>query len=241
MIRNNEIIVGQGREFDVFAGGGGYGDWQRSWGQEIVHRYLLPLVHPGDRVLDLASGMGRSSLPLVLYGASVVLVDQDGQSLDVAKEIFKSAGLDNQLEAALELDMRTLSSQKLGRFDFIVACDAIVHMGKQDGFFFIDSLPKFLNQGCSFIYLTAPSTQSWSYSSFRNRVDLRPDIKAEKDTFLDLCNCSGTEKVEKIPFYFPGEIEARLEKAGGRVVFSGDSIISQFRTFGREIIAKFNF
>ncbi|HKJ22166.1 MAG TPA: methyltransferase domain-containing protein [Gammaproteobacteria bacterium] len=92
--------AGQQRDWNTVAGG-----WQRWWpvlevGAKHVTDRMLELadIKPGDRVLDIATGIGEPSLSAarrVGSGGRVVAVDQSGEMLKIAMERAREQGLTN--------------------------------------------------------------------------------------------------------------------------------------------------
>jgi len=66
-------------------------------------------IQPGDTVLELASGLGRSGIDLAQrYGAKVTLSDVDISRLEEAADLAKKLGLTN-LVGCKEVDMFDIS------------------------------------------------------------------------------------------------------------------------------------
>ena len=96
----NAYKQGQRRDWDAVAAG-----WRKWWpvleaGAGEVTRQLLAMVElqPGDRVLDVATGIGEPALSAaaaVGAGGKVVAVDQSSAMLDIARMRAREAGLDN--------------------------------------------------------------------------------------------------------------------------------------------------
>ena len=81
-------------------------------------------LQPGERVLDLACGRGRISIPLARRGLNVVGLDLSPRSLDVARRDAADAGVTLEL---LQRDMREL--------DATDEFDAVVNVFSSFGYF----------------------------------------------------------------------------------------------------------
>ena len=187
---------------DFIAGTGGDG-WNDAWGEEQIHRLVVPMVQPEDTVLDLFAGWGRGSVPLAMYGAEVTAVDVSGKHTQQMIEAFTDAGLSSALFEIIVQDALELTPKETGLFNFAVAIDAITHIHKSDGLDFIQRMPEFLIPG-GVIALTAPSTLSDYYEWLKQYAE-----QVDNDTYLDMCPCSGDIVEEPFAFYHPGEIEVR--------------------------------
>lgn len=230
-----EFLKSTSKRIDSFAGDGSDG-WNTNWGQEVIHKYLLPQVKPGDRVLDLCSGYGRASIPLVLKGAKVVLVDRDQEATDYAQKLLTQAKLTKRLETILNTDATKLDPKEVGRFKFVIACCATTHMIKTKAAEFIGRLPLFLQAGTAYIYVDVPSRSSIEYDlnrngDYGNRVDL--------DTYEEWCGCSGVEQMEPVPYFTPGEAEMILKNHNGSILSNKESEATP-GNFNREIITRFH-
>jgi 16S rRNA G966 N2-methylase RsmD len=231
---SEKIVLSANQEIGSLVSGNGEG-WDFNLGQEVIHRYLLPQVNQGDRVLDLGSGWGRASIPFIFKGAQVVMVDKNKRALDDAKGILNRAGFSSQLEKAVNLDVKDLNQENIGgKFKFIVACNAVTHMKKLEAVDFISRLPLFLENGVSYVYVDVPSKLTKSYETIQEnsqRIDL--------DTFQILCGCSGVVKKEPFSFFIPGEAESILINHGGKIISNRPLAVTE-NSANIEIIARFN-
>lgn len=194
----------------------GYGSkWNELCGPEMVHKYLLQEVKLNDRVLDLYSGYGRSSIPLLLAGGKLTLVDNSKVALEKGIGLIQEAKMIDQLENVLIQDVKDLCNKKdLGKFRFVIATDAIVHILKSDAFDFVKELPGYLEKSGGFIYINVPSKLSDTYENAVQNLKRIDNL----DTYEDYCGCSGEEKLEPISFYLPGELESVFKNCGGEII-----------------------
>ena len=229
-----KIVPITNHEIEYLVSGNNEG-WSFRLGQEVIHRYLLPQVNPGDRVLDLCSGWGRVSIPFIFKGARVVMIDGNERTLDDAKGILNRAGFSSQLENTINLDVKNLNQQKdIGKFKFITACNAITHMKKLEAVDFISTLPLFLESGGSYVYVDVPSKLTKIYETSLKDNSSKIDL----DTFEKWCGCSGVIKKEPICFFLPGEAESILINNGGKIIYNRPLAVTE--NFANiEIIARF--
>ena len=222
------VIKTNGLNIDLFAGGGGYG-WEDSWCYPEMHRYLLPLVGKDDAVLDLGAGVGRSAFPFALMGAKVTLVDRDYDALAEASGIYTKAGIEDRI-VDCGLDIETFLSQNRRRYKFVILSETLTHMPKSQGIkIFIEAL-----EHCSgYIFVSIPSTFSWVYEHYRDACYDCP----EPGTYLDMCGCSGVEKIEPFSFYHPGELESLVVGRGGRIICA-ESRINHTENYNWIVIAS---
>ena len=85
---------------------------------DTIERMLSAHGHPGRRLLDVACGTGKSSLPFVRRGYAVTACDLSPEMLAHARAKATAAGLDVDLLVA---DMRALPA--LGEFDVVTCID----------------------------------------------------------------------------------------------------------------------
>lgn len=83
--------------------------------------WLPPELH-GKRVLDAGCGTGTASVELAQRGAEVVAIDLSPTLVQHAQERAEELGID-------DIDFRAgdMLDPSLGRFDYVVAMDSIIH------------------------------------------------------------------------------------------------------------------
>ena len=189
-----KLVVAKGKEMDVLAGQGGDGVWQELWGQEVIHREILPRVKPGDKVLDLGGHVGRVSLPLAaIIKARVIIVDQNEEAMKHGWELREKAGMRVNIKRIVA-DVRGLRKKDMGGgASVVLASDVLNHMSKEDADTLIDNLPGLLNRRRGgMVYVNVPSTETgiFQYPEYHGarRVDER--------TIELSCDCSGELKDE---------------------------------------------
>ena len=102
----------------------------RAGRDEMRHTLLswLPQNLSGARLLDAGCGTGALSIEAARRGARVVAVDLSATLVSVARERIP-ADLDS---SALEFRSGDMLDPKLGRFDFVVAMDSLIHYRTAD-------------------------------------------------------------------------------------------------------------
>ena len=88
----------------------------------------LPANMNGARLLDAGCGTGALSIEAARRGARVVAIDLSATLVSVARERIP-ADLDS---SALEFRSGDMLDPKLGRFDFVVAMDSLIHYRTAD-------------------------------------------------------------------------------------------------------------
>ena len=237
MARNegrNGLINARGKNVDKFAGGGGYVGWDECWGQEIIERAILPRTRQGDLVADLGCGYGRASMPFAMRGIKVIAIDLNLSCLEEGDNMRKKAGARKVRNVAV--DIRAISKKELkGGVNIIIASDAINHLYKGEADCLLDELPNLLNsrQG-GLVYIDAPSTESFIF----REPEWHGARRADRRTLIVECDCSGELKEEPLPFYAPGELQARLARRGGVILATNDITRGQDSVL-HEVVAMF--
>jgi magnesium-protoporphyrin O-methyltransferase len=111
----------------------------------------LPEDLKGARVLDAGCGTGAMAQALAERGADVVAVDLSPQLVDVARERTPS-----HLLSRIRYEAGDMTSPDLGRFDFCVAMDSLIHYEQPDMLACLGKLAGRTRQALAFTY--APST-----------------------------------------------------------------------------------
>jgi magnesium-protoporphyrin O-methyltransferase len=88
----------------------------------------LPANMNGARLLDAGCGTGALSIEVARRGARVVAIDLSPTLVSVARERIP-ADLD---QSAIEFRSGDMLDPKLGRFDFVVAMDSLIHYRPAD-------------------------------------------------------------------------------------------------------------
>jgi magnesium-protoporphyrin O-methyltransferase len=88
----------------------------------------LPANLSGARLLDAGCGTGALSIEAARRGARVVAIDLSPTLVSVARERLP-ADLDS---SAIEFNSGDMLDPKLGRFDFVVAMDSLIHYRPAD-------------------------------------------------------------------------------------------------------------
>jgi ubiquinone/menaquinone biosynthesis C-methylase UbiE len=98
-----------------------YVDW------EILKRYLPE--NRDAKILDIAGGTGRITLPLVRMGYSVTLCDICPEMLDVARRKMLREGVSDRVDI-LECDVRKLRFADES-YDFVICWDGMIEAAKE--------------------------------------------------------------------------------------------------------------
>ena len=88
----------------------------------------LPARMDGMRLLDAGCGTGALSIEAARRGAKVVAIDLSPTLVDVARERLP----DDIDPASIDFMSGDMLDPKLGRFDYVVAMDSLIHYRAQD-------------------------------------------------------------------------------------------------------------
>jgi len=187
---------------------------------------------PESRILDLGCGPGLYSNALAESGASVTGVDFSATSLDHARDVAESRGLEVQyrLENYLELELA-------GSFDLVLLVFGdYCPLGPDQRRLLLDRIRNWLAPGGRFVfdvstavlydsldesaeYEAAPDGGFWSpdpHFVFTNRFKY-PDAKAYLDRYLVVEQGRSREIFNWIQCFDPPGLEEELSEAGWRV------------------------
>ncbi len=112
----------------------------------------LPRDLAGSRVLDAGCGTGALAIEAARRGADVVAIDVAHNLIELARE-----RLPNDLGVgSVDFRVGDMLQPKLGRFDFVVAMDSLIHYDANDMVAALAHLTKRADRGVVFTY--APRT-----------------------------------------------------------------------------------
>jgi magnesium-protoporphyrin O-methyltransferase len=111
----------------------------------------LPQDLTGMRILDAGCGTGMLAQELALRGAEVVAIDLSPQLVDVARDRTPS-----HLQRRITYLASDMTSPDLGRFDYAVAMDSVIHYEQADMLACLARLAANTNHGIAFTF--APRT-----------------------------------------------------------------------------------
>lgn len=102
----------------------------RAGRDEMRHTLLswLPADMSGARLLDAGCGTGALSIEAARRGASVVAIDLSPTLVDVARDRLP----DDIKAGAIDFRSGDMLDPKLGRFDYVVAMDSLIHYRAED-------------------------------------------------------------------------------------------------------------
>ena len=88
---------------------------------ELHRRFLGRFLTAGMRVLEIGAGPGRFTIALAQMGCRVVVCDLSSVQLALNEKHVRGAGVEDSVEASVQLDVRDLSRFADGSFDAVVA------------------------------------------------------------------------------------------------------------------------
>ncbi len=185
-------------------------------GRDRMRAAMLARIPPnlaGARVLDAGCGAGQMTEELARRGAQVVATDISPSLLDVARRRIPEA-----LHGRIHFVAGDMLDDGLGRFDFIMAMDSLIHYSAGD----IGRALARLGSRCdgSVVFTIAPSTPFllafWGLGQVFPRSDRSPAIVPHSDgairRALTSAGMGGSlERVERVSrgFYISQAMEFR--------------------------------
>jgi magnesium-protoporphyrin O-methyltransferase len=156
----------------------------------------LPEDLRGHRVLDAGCGTGALSVEVARRGADVVAIDISPTLVDLARERLPS-DLIGSASGSIDFRVSDMVDPSLGRFDWVVAMDSLIHYQAPDMAEMIASLVSRADRGLAFTFaprtplLTvmhtvgkafprgnrAPAIEPISESSLRQRLTAHPSMQ----------------------------------------------------------------
>jgi magnesium-protoporphyrin O-methyltransferase len=142
----------------------------------------LPSDLTGQRVLDAGCGTGALAVEAARRGAHVVAIDLSATLVGLARERM------SVIDGPGRIDFRVsdMLNPSLGRFDWVVAMDSLIHYQAQDMAQMVSVLAERADRGVAFTF--APSTvllelMRWVGKIFP-RSDRSPDIEPIREATL---------------------------------------------------------
>jgi magnesium-protoporphyrin O-methyltransferase len=133
----------------------------------------LPAGLSGARVLDAGCGTGVLALDLAARGASVVAIDLSPTLVDHARERAEAAGT-----AGVDFRSGDMLAAELGRFDWVVAMDSLIHYDVSEIVGALETLAPRVGRGI--VFTVAPKTAllslMWTVGRLFPRRDRAPRI-----------------------------------------------------------------
>jgi magnesium-protoporphyrin O-methyltransferase len=141
----------------------------------LLLSYLPEDLH-GARILDAGCGTGALAQVLAERGANVVAIDLAPQLVSVAEERTPE-----NLRAQIDYRAGDMLDPKLGRFDYIVAMDSLIHYAREDMLKILNGLASRTEQSIAFTF--APRTPLLAamhrVGKFFPRADRSPAIEPQ--------------------------------------------------------------
>jgi magnesium-protoporphyrin O-methyltransferase len=134
----------------------------------------LPTDLRGVTILDAGCGTGALAVEAAKRGAKVTAIDLSPQLVAVARERLP-AGLDVKFLSGDMLD------PELGRFDYVVGMDSIIHYPTKDMINIIEALSRMATKAMIFSYppRTIPLAILWGVGKLFPRGDKSPAIEPQ--------------------------------------------------------------
>lgn len=145
---------------------------------------ISKLVKPDINILDLGSGTGRHSFPLVNKGARVILLDASETSLEISKRIYESEIM------TMACDMKDIPLTPKS-IDLITVCASMSYISFED---FIVQTRKLLRPGGSMVILDTLGGNS-IYQAKRYFDTLTG--KRSRFTFENIITLANIERLKK--------------------------------------------
>lgn len=134
----------------------------------------LPTDLRGVTILDAGCGTGALAVEAAKRGAKVTAIDLSPQLVAVARERLP-AGLDVTFLSGDMLD------PELGRFDYVIGMDSIIHYTSKDMINIIEALSRMATKAMIFSYppRTIPLAVLWGVGKLFPRGDKSPAIEPQ--------------------------------------------------------------
>jgi magnesium-protoporphyrin O-methyltransferase len=100
-------------------------------GRDMVRRTLLgwlPADLAGARVLDAGCGTGTLAVEIAKRGADVLAIDLSPTLIDLARK----RSLQERPDGNIDFQVGDMLMRALGRFDYVIAMDSLIHYRAQD-------------------------------------------------------------------------------------------------------------
>ena len=142
----------------------------------------LPTDLRGQRVLDAGCGTGALAVEAARRGAQVVAIDLSATLVGLARE--RMSVIDGP--GSIDFQVSDMLNPSLGRFDWVVAMDSLIHYRAHDMAQMVTKLAERADRGVAFTF--APSTvllelMRWAGKVFP-RGDRSPDIEPIREATL---------------------------------------------------------
>lgn len=179
-----------------------------------MQSHLLPVLHRGQRALNLGISAGHASSPIALNGVHITGVDIDKWALELCEEEFQKVGLGNNL-ATVHMDAMEYLDTCDEKFDLVILSDFLMFFTKTKGIELIKSAVSKLKKG-GLIWVVTKSTSDSYYGELQGY-----SVEIDKLTYQTFTPCHGSGVV---CFYEPLEINEILKSFGVEVSFACESM-----------------
>lgn len=130
---------------------------------------MLPQDLSGTRILDAGCGTGAFAMEAARRGARVVAIDVAATLVELARE-RKPADVD---PASVEFLVGDMLDPELGRFDYVIAMDSMIHYAAPDTVRMVTNLAQRANRAVLFTF--APRTPALTLMHMVGRLFPRGD------------------------------------------------------------------
>lgn len=144
--------------------------------------FWMPADLSGARILDAGCGAGQLAIEAARRGADVVAIDVARTLVDLARE--RAAKV--PLKGAIDFRTGDMLDPSLGRFDYVVAMDSLIHYDADDIVRVLSGLAPRTSAGVLFTF--APKTAALSLMHAAGKLfpkgDRAPSIRPAAETAL---------------------------------------------------------
>jgi magnesium-protoporphyrin O-methyltransferase len=133
----------------------------------------LPRDLSGKRILDAGCGTGAFSVEAARRGANVVAIDLAETLVSLADERSRELLRREHVEGTIEFRVGDMLDPTLGRFDYVVAMDSLVHYRSAEMVAMLASLASMTDRGILFTF--APRTPALTIMHAVGRLFPRQD------------------------------------------------------------------
>lgn len=141
---------------------------------EIEHKFILSMVRPGSRVLDLGCGNGMTLIRLAKEnGCEGAGLDFSERMVDVARESIAREGLSSKLSIS-HMSLPPVPDD-IGKFDYVISQRCLINLKTvEDQKAAVHGVEKLLHSGGTYLMIECSNDGGNATNTLRERLGLEP-------------------------------------------------------------------